>query len=510
MDYIVSAIEMRELDRQTINHLAVPGRVLMEVAGRAVAEVCRQGLEEPGRIAVACGTGNNGGDGFVVARALLAHGHEIRTFIFGERNHIKEDARSALDSLEKLSAECIAEVGDAKALWEFSAFVDSADVVIDALLGTGLNKDVSGIIGEAIDVINDCHCPVVAVDIPSGVDSDTGAEMGRAVQATATVTFAFAKRGHYLYPGADLRGQLSIVDIGIPLELAEKLGVVGRVVESDDGANLMPARRGETHKGNYGHVVILAGSRETPGAAILALQGALRAGSGLVSWAADEATVATAPERPAEVMLRMRRAGEAVDAWAARVVDGATALVLGPGLSTETARAEELAAILEASEVPLCVDADGLNFLAAQPELWKKVKAPLVITPHPKEMARLTDSSVDDVQKDRFAAAGQLAMTRSCVVVLKGAGTVVAESDGAVAVIAAGNPGMATGGTGDVLAGVIGGFLAQGYDPAQAALAGTLLHSVAGDEAVKAHGHAGLRASDLVDAMGGVLASWKR
>ena len=230
----------------------------------------------------------------------------------------------------------------------------------------------------------------------------------------------------------------------------------------------------------------------------------------MVSWATDEATVATSPERPAEVMLRVRGAEESVEAWAARVLEGATALVLGPGWSTEKARGEELAAILSRCEVPICADADALNLLATQPSLWEMVKTPLVVTPHPKEMARLTSSTVDEVQKDRFAAAGQMALNRTCVVVLKGAGTVVAEPDGAVAVISAGNPGMATGGTGDVLAGIIGGFLAQGLEASQGALAGTLLHAVAGDEAAKTHGQAGLRAGDLVDAMGGVLATWKR
>lgn len=510
MDYLVSAPEMRELDRQTIEELKVPGRTLMEVAGRAVAEVCHDGLEGPARIAIVCGTGNNGGDGFVAARALMARGHDVHAFIIGDRDKLKGDAKSALEPFELMEPDRITVVDDAKDVWELADALDEADLAVDALLGTGLNAEVRGLIGEVIDVLNDADVPVVAVDIPSGVDADTGAVLGRAVEAGATVTFAFAKRGHYLYPGAELRGQLAVADIGIPEALAGKLGVVGRLIEAEDGPELLPRRLGGSHKGNYGHTVVLAGSAGKPGAAILALDGALRAGAGLVSWAADTATIGNAPPRPAEVMLRERGSGEGLDTWVPRLLDAATALVIGPGISTAPERVEELGELLGHCRVPICMDADGLNILAANPELWDRIEAPLVVTPHPKEMARLTSSGVESVQRDRVAAALQLAMTRECVVVLKGAGTVVAEPEGSATVIGAGNPGMATGGTGDVLAGVIGSFLAQGLEVSHAAELGALLHAAAGDEAAKTHGQAGLRATDIIDAMGGVLATWGR
>jgi NAD(P)H-hydrate epimerase len=510
MEYLVSALEMRELDRQTIEELRVPGRVLMEVAGRGVAEACTRHAEPGARVVVACGTGNNGGDGFVVARALADQGYEVHTFIFGAKEKIKADAASALEPVERLHSDTISMVNDAKSMFDFAIALAESDLAVDALLGTGLSKEVVGLLGETIDVLNDSECPVVAVDIPSGVHSDTGAVLGRAVQCIETVTFAFAKRGHYLYPGAELRGGLTVVDIGIPDQLAENLSVVGRVLTPGDGRFMLPQRPPAAHKGHFGHVVVLAGSAAFPGAAVLAQQGALSAGAGLVSWAAEKATVASAPPRPAEVMLRTPRDGEALDAWAARLLEGATALVVGPGLTTEPHRAAELAAVLGRCSVPICMDADALNLLAADPTLWDRVEAPLVITPHPREMARLTGLEVSAIQADRFAAAIELSLARSCVVLLKGAATVVADPAGQVAVCAAGNPGMATGGTGDVLAGIVGGLLAQGIEPAQAARAGALLHAAAGDEAARVRGETGLRAGDLLDAMGTVLASWQR
>lgn len=269
MEYLVSALEMRELDRQTIEDLRVPGRVLMEIAGRGVAEACMRRVEPGARVVVACGAGNNGGDGFVVARALADQGYDVRVYIFGDKDKIKDDAASALEPVERLRGESVTVIHDAKGVFGFASALAESDLAVDALLGTGLSKDVRGVLGDAIDVLNDSECPIVAVDIPSGVDSDTGAVLGRAVDCVETVTFAFAKRGHYLYPGAELRGELTIVDIGIPDELADDLGVVGRLMMAGDGRFMLPERHAAAHKGTFGHVVVLAGSPATPGAAIL-------------------------------------------------------------------------------------------------------------------------------------------------------------------------------------------------------------------------------------------------
>lgn len=509
MEYLVSGMEMGQLDLQTIEEYGIPGRVLMETAGRAVARACSQHIGPPGRVLVACGTGNNGGDGFVVARALVAEGHDVSVFVFGDKTRIRGDARAALGTLEKAAEAPVTTVEDARALWDFSSALDGARLVVDALLGTGLSSDVRGILGKAIDVINESSVPVISVDMPSGVDADTGAIMGRGIDADATVTFGFAKRGHYLYPGAEKRGELSVVDIGIPRALAEQLGVVGRLLRSEDGPTLLAPRRGSSHKGHFGHVVVLAGSPQTPGAALLALSGALHAGAGLVSWATDERVLQQAVGKPPEVMLRVRR-GESPEEWAEKVLDMATALVIGPGWGTGPERAAELRAICERTHLPLCLDADAINLIAEDESLWGCLRGPAVITPHPKEMARLIQSNVLDVQRDRFATALQFAIGRSCVVVLKGAGTVIAEPDGVVTVVGAGNPGMATGGTGDVLAGVVGSLLAQGLDPSTSAWSGALLHAAAGDLAATHHGQGGMSATDLVAHLGPMLSRWGR
>ncbi len=511
MDYLVSGLEMGELDRQTIEEVGVPGRVLMEVAGRAVAAAAAELLSPGGRVLVACGAGNNGGDGFVAARALAAAGYEVSVFLLGDPLRIKPDAKSALQALERSGGDSpISVVQEPRSQVAFAAALGEADVVVDGLLGTGAKSEVRGLLAEAIDLINQSRAKVVAVDIPSGVNADTGVVLGRAINADVTVTFAFAKRGHHLYPGAERCGEVRVVDIGIPHGLAERLPVVGRLLLESDGPQLLPPRHADDHKGTFGQVVVLAGSQQTPGAALLAVRAALRSGVGLTRWAADAATVAGAPSWPPEAMLLLRQADEGLEAWGERICAHASAIVAGPGLGTSEGRQQELRSLLAQARVPLCLDADGLNMLAENPDWWQLIEAPLVVTPHPKEMSRLTGQSVAEIQSDRFAAAMQLAVARGCVVVLKGAGTVIAEPDGVVSVAAVGNPGLATGGTGDVLAGLIGGLLAQGMMPSTAARLGVLLHGAAGDRAAAHRGQAGLCAGDVIDALGEVWVAWRR
>lgn len=509
MRYAVSSLEMAELERQTADALGVSTRIMMELAGSAVAQAAARRLGTGARVVVACGPGNNGGDGFVAARALANRGFTVEVYVFAERVRLRGDAKLAFTALEKMGGPTIRFVEDARALYDFSAGLRGAGLLVDALLGTGAKGDVRGILAEAIDVINDGKVSVIAVDVPSGVDADTGAVASRAVQADHTVTFGFGKRGHYIHPGAHHTGQLEIADIGVPVAFAERLGIVGRVIDMTDGPSLVRKRASNAHKGTFGRVVVVAGTPATPGAAVLALSGALRAGAGLVNWATDAETLRHAGSLPPEVMLRMR--GEtALDAWLGVITDGASSLVVGPGLGMSEASTTLVHRLLATVTVPICLDADGLNILAVSPKTWEAVKAPLVLTPHPKEMARLVGVTVDDVQRDRVAMAMQLSVARQCTVVLKGAGTVIADSDGGVTIVHAGNPGMAVGGTGDVLAGVIGAFLANGVSPPEAAQAGALVHACAGDVAARHHGEAGMRPTDLIAAMGEVFAQWKR
>ncbi|MBC7792480.1 MAG: NAD(P)H-hydrate epimerase, partial [Clostridia bacterium] len=315
MHYVVSALEMGELERQTEEQLGVAARIMMEVAGRAVATEAAKGLAAGARIVVAAGPGNNGGDGFVAARALAGLGFEVSVYVFAERAGLKGDAKAAFATLENLGSVPTRFVDDARVLYDFSAALLDAALVIDALLGTGSKGELRGAIADAIDVINDSGVSAIAVDIASGVDADTGAVPSRAVNASKTVTFGFAKRGHYMHPGAECRGTLMIADIGIPAVFADKLGIVVRVVGCDDGPSLLKRRPRLANKGTYGRVVVVAGARSTPGAALLALGGALRAGAGLVTWATDEATVHNALSLSPEVMLRLYPEGKDRDAW---------------------------------------------------------------------------------------------------------------------------------------------------------------------------------------------------
>ncbi|HET6346996.1 MAG TPA: NAD(P)H-hydrate dehydratase [Myxococcota bacterium] len=511
MDYLVSGREMAELDARTIRDIGVPGRTLMEVAGRAVAEVCVESLHPGDRVVVACGPGNNGGDGFVVARALAARGFPCEVFLVADRGRVRGDAAACLDALEKVGGVPVREATAPPGIAALDGAVGGAALVVDALLGTGVQRDVEGPLAEAVAALNAHPTPVVSVDLPSGVNADTGAVQGCAVQATRTVTFNFAKRGHYLHPGAARRGVLTVADIGIPLRLADPGAIAGRLLRPHHGPTLLPRRDNASHKGTFGHVLVVAGSEATPGAAILAQLGALRSGAGLVSWAADTATVRSAPSRPPEVMLRQHGDEEANGTAAGRLLAGVTAAVMGPGLGQRPAALALLTALLDAATIPCCLDADALNLLAATPALWSRVRPSTVLTPHPKEMSRLTGHSVEALQRDRMGAAAALASTRRCVVVLKGAGTVVAAPDGTATVLGdAGSPALAHGGTGDVLAGLIGGLLAQGLETATAARLGVLLHAQAGDVAAERHGQAGTSASDVAEAVGAVLARWQR
>ncbi|MBN1960771.1 MAG: NAD(P)H-hydrate dehydratase [Deltaproteobacteria bacterium] len=510
MQYLVSALEMAEMDRQTIEKLAIPGRILMETAGRAVAQTCLAHFKHHGKITIACGPGNNGGDGYVTARVLSNLGHKVHVFVFADRIRITGDAHDALLSLEKSNDTTITYVSDTRALVDFSNAVSNSDITIDALLGIGLTNDVRGLLADAIAVINQEAKYVIAIDIPSGIEANTGAVCGRAVQAAQTVTFAFAKRGHYLYPGAELRGQLIVADIGISNNIAQKLGIVGRLITASDLPTLMPKRKPEAHKGIFGTVVIMAGSPETPGAALLAVQGALRSGVGLVRWATDNATLASARELPADTMLLIREDEETSEHWVTRIIDTADAIVIGPGLSQAKSRLEDLRALLACAQVPIIIDADALNLLAIDNTAWSLPRTPMVITPHPKELSRLSGQSVDEIQSDRFASALGFAIAHNCIVVLKGAGTTIADTDGTVSLAAVGNAGLATGGTGDVLSGLIGGLLAQGIEPSIAAQIGVLAHGAAGEQLSQRVGQAGLVASDLSRELGHVWANYKR
>jgi len=380
----------------------------------------------------------------------------------------------------------------------------AAAAVVDALFGTGLNAPVAGVAGAAIEAINACGEPVLAVDIASGLSADSGRPLGAAVRATVTATFGHPKVGQLLYPGVEHTGLLAVVDIGIPAEALAAVAPRVTLLENHEVGALLPPRRRDAHKGDFGHVLVVAGSRGKTGAALLAAGGAARAGAGLTTLAVP-ATLQ--PVLEAQVREAMTAAlpdtsdGAALDALLA----GRAAVVCGPGLGQAAETRALVAHVIRRSSAPLVLDADGLNAVAGT-GLLRARAGPTVVTPHPGEMARLLGADTARVQADRLGAARAFACAERVVVVLKGARTIVAAPDGAGAICPAGNPGMASGGTGDVLAGVIGGLMAQGLAPYAAASLGVFAHGASGDAVAARQGEVGLLAGDLLAELPATLA----
>jgi NAD(P)H-hydrate epimerase len=501
---VVSAAEMRALDRFTIEH-GTPGRVLMERAGTGVARLARRWRRGRGPVVVVCGRGNNGGDGFVVARRLRRARVPVEVWLAARPDAVAGDAGAMLAAWQKVRG-AIHPVTTEADVAVLATRLAAAGLVVDALFGTGLNAPVEGVAAGVIAAVNACGSPVVAVDIASGLSADTGLPLGAAIRASATATFGYPKIGQLLFPGIELTGYLEVVDIGIaPGAVA---AVELRTVLLDDvlAGRLVPVRRRDSHKGSFGHVAVLAGSRGKLGAALLAAEGAIRAGAGLTTLAVPATLQPLCEGHVREAMtaaLADTGAGEAAldnGAGLDEVLRGRAAVVCGPGLGLAPETRALVTAVAQRCTVPLVLDADGLNAVAGT-DVLRTRPAPTVVTPHPGEMARLLGTDVAAVQHDRVGAARRLAREHGVTVVLKGARTLVATPGGDLAIIPTGNPGMASGGTGDVLAGVVGGLLAQGLDPFAAAQLAAFAHGAAGDAVAAGRGEMGLAASDLLAAL---------
>lgn len=501
----MTAAQMRELDRRTIEELGLPGMVLMELAGRGVADAACELLPAGGRFVVVAGPGNNGGDGYVAARHLLGRGRDGRVLLLGDPAKVTGDAATNRELFLRLGGVEVVDDGQA-ALGPLL----EAELVIDAIFGTGLQRDVEGRRKQAIEAINGCGRPVIAVDLPSGIDADSGCTLGAAVRATRTVTFGCLKRGLVSGDGAACAGTLALVDIGIPPRFVEASGASCERVDEAQMRALAPALAPTDHKGTRGHLLVIAGCAAKAGAAWLAARGALRAGAGLVtvvtSAAARNRMGAALPEVMAETFESGGEQLTAVDVVSLRALANTrNALVVGPGLDHGSETAQVVADLLARLEVPAVVDAEALNLLAGRLDVFAAAGAPLVLTPHPGEMARLLVTTARDVQADRLATAARCAGACRQVIVLKGARTVVAHPDGRLGVIPIECGALATAGSGDVLGGVIGALLARRLDPFQAALLGCYAHAVAGLSAAgQVDGGAPL-ASEIADATGVVL-----
>ena len=502
--YIVSADEMREMDRQTIENFGLPGRVLMEIAGRGATRwllECFPDVLEM-RTGVMAGRGNNGGDGFVIARYLHQKGGRVTIFLLTEEERLTGDAVANL-ALAHASGIPVVCLPDETAFRENRTALAHQHIFVDAILGTGLKSDVKAYYRTVIDFINDSGRPVFAVDIPSGLNADTGQPCGVCVRADATATFGYAKTGLILYPGADFTGELSVIDIGIPPFIADRIKPDKWLLTESMMAGYPIPRASDTHKGKTGHLLVVAGSRGKTGAARMTAESALRAGAGLVTLAVPAGVHAMTAASMIEVMTEP--VGKADQSFfdeacleaLVSTMTGKTCLALGPGIGTDQATCDLVSALLEKSQIPLVVDADGLNCLAGQLHILKDHPGRILLTPHPGEMARLAGITVRDVQGDRTACARQLATEYGVYVVLKGAATVIAHPDGKIFINRTGNPGMASGGMGDVLTGLIAGFICQGYDYGQAAHLGVYLHGAAADRLAGRHA-IGYLASDVM------------
>ena len=497
---------MRDLDGRAVAECGIPSLLLMENAG---AETVRELLDAfPGaarsRVLVLCGRGNNGGDGFVIARRLLGRGVSVRTLLLARREEIRGDARVNLDILEKMGATPV-EVGAEGGLSAVRDAIGCADLVVDALLGTGAQGPARGLVADTIDCLDRSGRPVVSVDIPSGLGADRAEVAGPAVRAALTVTFVLPKRSLVLFPAAAYAGAVRVVDIGIPRQLWADAPLGVGVLEPADIAPAFPARPASAHKGTFGHVLVIAGSAGKTGAAALAALGALRAGAGLVTLAVPaslhdiletkltETMTVAVPETEARTVAR-----EALSAIL-DLAQGKDAVAIGPGLGTHPSTQAVIRELVTRLPMPLVVDADGINALAGATDCLRRAAGLRVLTPHPGECSRLVGLPADAVLRERIPLVQRTADDLRATVVLKMARTLVGHPAGGVAIVPTGNPGMATGGSGDVLTGLIAGTIARGVEPLLAARAGAYVHGLAGDLAAEQLGQEAMIAGDLLE-----------
>jgi len=500
---VVTSAQMRELDRQAIEDYGIPGVVLMENAGLKVVEIIREALGalRDKKIIIFAGRGNNGGDGLVVARHLFNSGARVKVYLLGDPERITGDAQVNLNIWRNMGQEIhiIKEESACGGL-----FREDCDLIVDAIFGTGFKGVPREPAAGVINLINASKKPLVAVDIPSGLEADTGIARGSCIRATYTVTFGLPKLGLVQEPGTGYAGRIYVADISLPSFLFEVGHLQRNLLTREMVSQWLPSRSTLAHKGNCGRVLVVAGSLGMTGAACLAAEGAARAGAGLVTLAVPEDLQKLVAAKLTEVMTVglpstpehtfSMQAGENILALAERM----DVVALGPGMTTHPETAALLHLLLSNLKTPFVLDADGLNCLAGHTEIFKSVTVPFVITPHPGEIARLMNKTTAEIQQNRVAVAEQAARDYGPVVLLKGAKTLIASPQGTLYINPTGNPGMATGGSGDVLTGIVAGLMAQGMDALTGAAAGAFLHGLAGDRAAAKKGQRGLLASDLL------------
>ncbi len=499
---------MREADRRTIEEIGIASLVLMENAGRQVVAALEavHGPLLDGPVAILCGRGNNGGDGFVVARTLLQRGVAVSVFLIGRVSDVRGDARTNLEILSRLGLSVV-EIADSEA-WELhGSEVTDCPLIVDALFGTGLNAPLAGFLETVVADVNQSDAVVVSIDVPSGLSADSHEPIGDSIEATTTVALGAPKIPLVLPPAETRAGDIVIADIGIPMNVIESLdGPRLELLTRASIRELLHPRSADSHKGDYGHVLIVAGSRGKTGAAHLTAAGALRSGAGLVTVATPASCLPiVAALAPEYMTLPIAESGDEpdVDAVEQLLEQARDVIAIGPGLGQGSATRAFIRRLVDQATVPLVIDADGLNAFAGDPDgLSGRDGRTVIVTPHPGEFGRLVGMSADEVQASRVEIARNFAVTHHLYVVLKGHRTLIVTPDEKVFINPTGNPGMATGGSGDVLTGMIAAWLAQLLDAEAACKLAVYLHGLAGDLAEAQLGQVAMTARDIVQQLG--------
>lgn len=508
---VVSSSEMREIDRYTIQELGIPGIVLMENAAMSVVSETISTIRESRKVVICCGIGNNGGDGFAIGRILSCNHINVSLAVIGDSNKIKGDAKINYDVAKKLNID-IHEYNSQEDMNDFVALVNSCDVIYDAVFGTGLCREITGRYFEAIDAINHTNAYKIAVDIPSGINADDGHVLGIAVDADKTVTFCLPKLGLLLYPGASHVGELVVGDIGIPYVSVERIKSNTSIMDDNLAKHFMPNRVKMSHKGTYGKVLIIAGTKKMTGAAVLTSSAAYRTGAGLVKTFIEESVSSIITSSLPEAIIETYNRDDDKLSFEDKsklleMLLWADTVAIGPGLGNDSITKEILQVVINNFNKNIVIDADGINALSKDLHVLKNKKGNIIVTPHLGEMSRLTNMDIAKISDNTIEVARDFSRQHKVICVLKSARTVISSPDGMINVNIYGNPGMATAGSGDVLTGIIVSLLGQGLDVFDAAILGTYIHSKAGDRAKESIGEHGLLANDIIDSIPYVIKS---
>lgn len=503
---LATSTQMRKMDNIAINDMGIPSTLLMTNAALSVVQSAMEFLPPDGRCAVFSGSGNNGGDGIAAAVKLMKMGYEVKVFLVGKRERMTPDSLEMERRLIEVGGRVLDFEETEATLW-----LEPCSVIIDAMFGIGLSSNLRGAAGRAVELINASTATVVSADIPSGVQADTGAVLGDAVKADVTVTFTHPKPGQHIEPGAAFSGDVRVADIGIPEELAENMEWDTHLVTIDDIS--LPERASDTHKGDYGKLLMICGSTGYTGAPTLAAIAALRCGAGLVYLGVPKPIYEITAVKNCEAMPYPLPADEqgkfTEDAlpWILEKLENSDALLIGSGLGRSQGVNKVVCETIKAARVPVIIDADGINAVSGNINVLDEAACPIIITPHGGEFMRLTGG---EIEGGRLAAARKFAVMHNCTVVLKGPGTISAFGDGEAYVNTTGNPGMAKGGSGDVLAGIVTALIGQGLEMKRAVYTAVWLHGRAGDVLRERLGSYAMMPSEIIDALPEVLKKIER